>query len=469
MAKRRKDLTSCFDDRKFTEKNMYKCLLFCAALLLLTSCERESNTYEVGNSLVTAQTKVALIDTLTLKMSTVMMDSVTTSGKSKLLVGDISDPTFGNVRSSSLFELSPSSYSLATNTNVVFDSLVMYLTNTDFYYGDTLKTFQLDVHPMEDRIKLNSNGYLYNKSFRKYASNSIGTATFFPRPQTDSSFVKIKLDQTYGQNLFNLIKSKDIDSQEYFLNFYKGLALVPSSNNNAMLRFGINSSYQTLINKTTKERASNVVRMYYHSTSINGTEDEKYTLDLNPSSNYQYNQIKSNFAGSDLAGLSPTHPLQSANLGNKSFLMGGIGVYTKVEIPYLKNIKDLYPHYTIVSADLFLSPAQGYYSSNFYNPSSLYYYYANKNNQIVSSFLDTDGSTELTSTLTDNSEFQSNYGYNFSILNHVTSILTEPTNSNYNILVYPSSSSDVMSSKAVFGDQKNSANAAKLHLYILGY
>lgn len=398
-----------------------------------------------------------------------MMDSVSTSGKSEMLVGNINDQTFGNVKSSSLFELSPSSYSLATTSNVVFDSIVMYLTNTDFYYGDTLKTFQLDVHPMVDRIKLNSNGYLYNTSVREYASNSIGTASFFPRPQTDSSFVKIKLDQSYGQNLFNLLKSKDVDSQEYFLNFFKGLALVPSTNNNAMLRFGINTSYETTINKTTKEKASNVVRMYYHSASLNGTEEVKYTLDLHPSSTYQFNQIKSNFAGSDLSGLSPTHPLESANLGNKTYLMGGIGVYTKVEIPYLKKIKDLYPNYTIVSANLFLSPLQGYYSGNFYNPSSLYYYYADKNDQLVSSFLDTDGSTELTSTLSESDEFQSNYGYSFSILNYVTSILTEPTNSNYNILVYPSSSTDILPSKAAFGDQKNSTNAAKLHLYILGY
>ncbi|WP_379968384.1 DUF4270 family protein [Epilithonimonas sp. UC225_85] len=448
---------------------MYKYVLLCAAILLLFSCERESNTYEVGNSLMSAQSKVAMIDTLTLKMSTIMKDSVTTSGKSAIMIGHIKDHTFGTVTSASLFQLNPESYSLAATTNVVFDSIVMYLTNNDFYYGDTLKTFKLDVHPMIDRIKLNDSGYLYNNSDLKYSSASVGSAEFLPRPNTDSSFVKIKLDQSYGLSIFNLLKSKDVNSLEYFLNFYKGLALVPSSDNNAMLRFGISSSYEAQISNVTKEKVSNVVRMYYHTASVNGTEEVKYTLDLNPSSSYQYNKIKSDFAGSDLAGLTPSNPIESKNLGNRAYLIAGIGVYTKVEIPYLKTLKNLYTNYKIISADLTLSPVAGYYSKSFYNPTPLYYYLGDKKNNIVSTFVETDGSTEITSSLTDSSEFQSNYGYNFSLLNYVNNILSESTTSNYNILIYPSSYADVLSGKAVIGDQKHATNPAKLKLYILGY
>jgi len=447
---------------------MYKYVLVCAAILLLFSCERESNTYEVGNSLMSAQSKVAMIDTLTLRMSTIMKDSVITSGKSAIMIGNIKDHTFGTVNSASMFELTPASYSLAATTNVVFDSIVMYLTNNDFYYGDTLKTFKLDVHPMTDRIKLNS-GYLYNNSDLKYSSASIGSAEFLPRPNTDSSFVRIKLDQSYGQNIFNLLKTKDATSQEYFLNFYKGLALVPSSDNNAMLRFGINSSYEAQISNTTKEKVSNVVRMYYHTASVNGTEEIKYTLDLNPSSTYQYNKIKSDFSNSDLSGLTPSNPIESKNLGNRTYLMAGIGVYTKVEIPYLKTLKNLYSNYRIISADLSLSPVAGYYSDQFYNPKVMHYYLGDRKNNIISTFVETDGATEITSSLTDTSEFQSDYGYSFSLLSYVNTILSETATSNYNVLIYPSSYTDVLSGKTVFGDPKNSTNPAKLKLYILGY
>ncbi|RRQ45229.1 DUF4270 family protein [Chryseobacterium sp. SC28] len=448
---------------------MYKYLLLCVASVLLFSCERESNTYEVGNTWVSAQSEVVLIDTLTMRMSTIMKDSVITSGESSILVGNIKDHTFGKVNSTSMFELTPESYSLATTSNVVFDSIVMYLTNINFYYGDTLQTFKMEVHPLIDRLKLNSDGYLYNNSDFDYSSNTVGSKEFLPRPKTDSSFVTIKLENSYGLEIFNLLKSKDVTSQEYFLNFYKGLALVASSDNNAMLRFGINSSYKVQIDNVTKEKASNLVRIYYHTASVNGTEEVKYTLDLNPSATYQYNKIKSDFTGSDLAGLSPSNPLESKNLGNRNYMMSGIGVFTKVEFPYLKSIKNLYSNYKIISAELSLSPVAGYYSKIFYNPTTLYYYLGDKKNNIVSAFLQADGVTEITSTLSDNSEFQTNYGYTFSFLSYVNSILYETATSNNAVLIYPSSYGDALPAKTVVGDQKNPTNPAKFNLYLVGY
>ncbi|WP_345200422.1 DUF4270 family protein [Chryseobacterium ginsengisoli] len=446
---------------------MYKYFLLCISMMFLFSCEDETNTYDVGSSWIDAQSKIVMIDTLTMKMSTIMMDSTITSGKSVMMIGNIKDQTFGKVTSSSLFELNPSSYTLTSPTSAVFDSVVMYLTNTDFYYGDTLKTYKLNVHPLTDRIKLN-NGYLYNKSNFNYSSNSIGSAEFYPRPNTDSSYVKIKLDQSYGQTLFNTLKNSSVTNQEYFLNFYKGLALVPSSDNNAMLRFGINSSYQVQVNKSTKEKVSNVVRMYYHTTSQNGTELVKYTLDLSPSTSYQYNKIQNDFTGSELANLTPKNPIPSANLGNKTYLMAGIGVYTKVEIPYLKSLKNLYENYKIIDATLSASPVAGYYSNNFYNPSPLYYYVGDKLNHLVSNYT-SDGTTEITTTLSNSSEFQNEHTYNFSMKSYVNTILTETVNSNYNTLIYPSSYADVLCGKTVFGDQKNKTNPAKLKIYMLGY
>ena len=447
---------------------MYKCLLFLVLIISLSSCERESNTYEVGNSLLSAQSKVVMIDTITVKMSTIMKDSVVTSGKSVMLVGNIKDNTFGRVTSSSLFEMVPESYNLSSTSNVVFDSIVLYLTNINSYYGDTLKTFKMEVHPMESRIKLN-NGYLYNKSQFDYSSGKIGSAEFLPRPNTDSSFVRVRLEQSYGQGLFNLLKNKDANSQEYFLNFYKGLALVPSSDNNAMLRFGLSSSYQVQISKITKEKVSNIVRLYYHTSSQNGTEDIKYTLDLNPSTTYQYNKVDSDFTGSELAGLTPTNPLVSKSIGNKAYMMSGIGVYTKIELPYLKTLKNLYQNYKIISADLTLGPVAGYYSKAFYNPSPLYYYLGDKKNNLVSPFYASDGTTELSIALSDMGEFQSDYAYSINLLSFVNNVLSETTDSNYNILIYPSSYLDVLAAKGVIGDSKNPTNPSKIKLYILGY
>lgn len=446
---------------------MCKYVLLFISLVFLFSCEDDSNSYEVGSSWMNADSKIVMIDTLTMKMSTIMMDSTITSGKSVMMIGNIKDQTFGKVTSSSLFELTPSSYSLNSPSSAVFDSIVMYLTNTNFYYGDTLKTCKLNVHPLIDRIKLN-NGYLYNKSNFNYSSNSIGNAEFYPRPNTDSSYVKIKLHQSYGQTLFNTLKNSAVTNQEYFLNFYKGLVLVPSTDNNAMLRFGINSSYQVQINKSTKEKVSNVVRMYYHTTSQNGTDLVKYTLDLNPSTTYQYNKILSDFTGSELSGLTPKTPIPSTSLANKTYLMAGIGVYTKVEIPHLKSVKNLFKNYKIIDATLAVSPVAGYYSNSFYNPSPLYYYVGDKLNHVVSPYT-SDGTTEITTNLSSSSEFQNEHVYNFSMKSYISTILAESADSNHTTLIYPSSYADVLCGKTVLGDAKNKTNPAKLKVYMLGY
>lgn len=446
---------------------MYKYLLLSISFLFLFSCEDESNTYEVGSSWMDAQSKIVMIDTLTMKMSTVMLDSTITSGKSVMMVGNIKDQSFGQITSSSLFELTPSSYGINSPSTAVYDSIVMYLTNTNLYYGDTLKSFKLDVFPLTDRIKLN-NGYLYNKSKFNYSSTAVGSTEFYPRPNTDSSYVKIKLDQSYGLSLFNTLKNSDVTNQETFLNFYKGLALVPSTNNNAMLRFGINSLYEVQINKSTKEKVTNQVRMYYHTTSQNGTELVKYTVDFYPNGSYQYNKISSDFTGSELANLTPQNSIPSASLGNKTYLLSGIGVYTRVEIPYLKSVKNLFENFKVINAKLALSPVAGYYSNNFYNPSALYYYVGDKQNHLVSNYT-SDGTTEITVGLSDSSEFQNEHSYEFSLTGYVNTLLTETTNSNYTTLIYPSSYSDVSCGKVVFGDAKNETNPAKLKLYLLGY
>ncbi len=121
------------------------------------------------------------------------------------------------------------------------------------------KTFKLSVYPLENRIKLNTDGSLYNTSKFKYSSNEIGNISFLPRP-TKTNYLKINLDNSYGLSLFNLIKTGNVDSQEYFLNFFKGLPLlVPSSTNEAFLNFGIGQYNKTLTDEDITTVMENVL------------------------------------------------------------------------------------------------------------------------------------------------------------------------------------------------------------------
>lgn len=439
--------------------------------VLLISCERESNLYDAGSTWINSDSRIVLVDTLTLKMSTFIRDSVVTSGSSKIVIGNIEDNGFGKITSSSLFELTPESYEI-TETKPVYDSCVMYLTYNDTYYGDTLKTFKLNVFPMENRIKLNDEGELYNNSSRfKYSSTAVASKSYLPRPNTDSTYVRIPLDDSYGQSIFNLLKGRSIDNQEEFLNHFKGLAIVPSEDNNAMMRYGIDDTY--IVDESDKA-ISTLVRLYYHTAPVDGTEVEEYTLDLKPSTTKQYNKISYDFSGSELQGLTPDNPIPSASLGNKTFLISGIGVYTKVEIPYLKDIKNLFENYDLLSANLYLQPVVGYYNltTGFYNPDT-YYYMANKHDEITTSLstsvLSNSSNSETAIEISDKGEYLSDYNYTYPISYYITSVLNETSNNDYSILIYPTTSSDVMVNQLTFGDQKNTNNPAELELYFVAY
>jgi hypothetical protein len=447
----------------FVKKIMKNFFLGLLILLGLVSCDDSRNEYLAGTSWASADSRIKLIDTLTLKMSTIIMDSVATSGQSKILIGRTKDQTFGEIKSSSIFEITPSSYTITSKNTAVFDSINLYLTYNDYYYGDTLKTFKLSVSPLEKRLKLNADGNLYNTS-KFNNSNSIGEISFLPRPNKKNNYLKINLDKSYGQALFNLFKTGNVNSQEYFLNFYKGLALIPSNDNEAFLNFGIGTTLDL-----EPEDISTVMRMYYHTKNDNGTDVIKYTLDFNINTAYQYNKIDYDFSNSELKNLSPKTPLPSESLDNKAYQFSALGIYTKVEVPYINNILNLYPNITILDANMNVKPIYGTFDKRFYLPENLKYYLADKTNNILSAFTSSDGN-EVSITLSTNNEFLDNSQYTFSIANYLKNILSKTTSTNgYSILLYPTNYKDQQIKRLVIGDSRNKINKSNIKLYLLGY
>lgn len=433
-------------------------------LIGLVSCDDSRNEYLAGSSWANPEARVKLIDTLTLKMSTIIMDSVVTSGQNKILIGRTKDDVFGEIKSSSFFEITPESFGINSRNNAVFDSLALYLTYDNYYYGDTLKTFKLSVFPLERRLKLNSDGSLYNTSHFNYSSNEIGNISFLPRPTKANNYLKINMDKTYGQSLFNLMKSGNVESQEYFLNFFKGLALVPSNDNRAFLSFGIGNTIEL-----SSESISTVMRMYYHTKSDNGADDTKYTLDFGVKTGYQYNKIAYDFSNSELQNLTPKNPLSSISVGNKAYQLSALGIYTKIEVPYINNILNLYPNISILDANMNIKPAFGTYDKQSYLPESLKYYVADKTNSILSSFTNSNGQ-EVSITLSTNNEFQNNSQYSFSVTDYLKNMVDQTTATNgYSILLYPKNYKEQQIKRLVIGDSKNSINKSNIKLYILGY
>ncbi|MEQ8533946.1 MAG: DUF4270 family protein, partial [Imperialibacter sp.] len=85
-----------------------------------------------------------IIDTLTLDVSTVRLDSFVTSDTERLLVGRYEDEYIGEITSTSFFEVAYQDYSFYPPAASRFDSLTLVL-YYDYNYFDTLQTQTIDV------------------------------------------------------------------------------------------------------------------------------------------------------------------------------------------------------------------------------------------------------------------------------------------------------------------------------------
>lgn len=371
-----------------------KLALFALLAVVISSCQKAS-TIGFGDS---NTVDAALLDSFTVSSSTVLIDSLPTSGTGVILVGNNSDAEFGQVQASSFFHLGIPT-STTPDKEAVFDSVVVDLHYSGYYNGDTTQTSTISVHQLAQILELEDNAKysdpdeqsllirssaLYNKSSVSYNSSALGTKSFKPRPNSKDS-ITIKLENSFGADLFTLLKNSDqkVTDQEKFTKYAKGLAIIPSTTGNSIV--GYNTSNANL-------------RLYYSTYTTEGikaTNQIKFSL---TDSTLQFNRIVSDRSSSTLKNLTATQTvLTSAETATHCFVEGGIGVVTKIQFPgILTFLQD--KKYIINKASLVIRPIK---NSNtvFAFPENLILYIGNEKNKpqsiLAKSYTDGDQTIAL--------------------------------------------------------------------------
>lgn len=430
-------------------------------LLAFTACEDDD--YEAGSRWVDTELQIFSLDTMKVKTYTIQLDSVATSGKSLLMVGKHQDPDFGKVKANAFFQLSPEALSL--NNTAIFDSVSLLLLYDSYAYGDTLSPNTIKVHPLSQRIRLNSDtGALYNTSQISY-ENEIGSKTYYPRPNTENRYVRISLDNSFGANLFQIMQYNDIPDVETFYQYFKGFALTYSESDNSVVRFK-GETVDTLT--VGGENIGSVMRIYYHYASTDGSEPEVEMFDFDISTTYQFNQFASDFSGTPLEGLTPDNPLPSESTGNKSYMQAGLGIFTRIQIPYLKNLYNIDQNIFVIDSYLNLRPVNNTYTYPYQLPGELYYYIGDRLDNLVGSFTDSSGN-EVTISSYINNQFQEDNYYYVQMSGYVNSILTSQTNLENTILIYPNSTSALSLDRLVIGNQSFYQNQLEFNVSLIKY
>lgn len=300
--------------------------------LFLVSCDTPK---EIGDDLFSVEVGLNYSDTITIKSSTVLIDSIYTGSPSSLLVGSYDHPVLGLAESSAFTQVSniDTLFSKATS---IYDSLTMRLAYGG-YQGDTTKSQTLSVYRLLDSLNRGTD-YFANSTIRSDAS-IIGSHTFKPRPirtramngdsvQLDT--LRFRMSDALGREL--LSKYADVKvaaGSKGFRDYFPGM-LFKSSSPSAGAMIGFNPGYSRMT-------------LYFH----NPGDPFKYSMDyyfslsnsIFPEILARFNQIKSTKSVA-LAGLkNPGDLVPSATTSGLTYIQAGTGVATKIEFPFLLNLK----------------------------------------------------------------------------------------------------------------------------------
>jgi Domain of unknown function (DUF4270) len=347
---------------------LFKNSLLAILLILLYSCDN-TESFSSDSDFIESDTRIIDVDTFAMRLTTFKYDSLISNGD-RLLVGRYMDPYFGEVKSNSSIEFLPTSYNLSVAENVIFDSIVLNLKYDGYYYNDTLLTKTLEVRTMAKEIRLpNSQTDYYNTTTIPVNEQIIGQKTFKPRVGNDS--LTVRLDQTFGQTIFNALRSQNVNDRDEFLNYLKGINIAPSSTENAsIIGFLPSGSY---------------IRMYYSFPDQASVESEYTDLTYASATKRFYNSMTGNRTGTLLEALAGQEDeISSSAMQNLGFIQSGLGIFAKVTFPTIRNIKDYNDgNGSIFKAKVKIKLDNRYYDKNYPLPDSLYVCTVDQNNDII--------------------------------------------------------------------------------------
>ncbi|HET6255068.1 MAG TPA: DUF4270 family protein [Puia sp.] len=380
---------------------------FLLAFSFLTSCEKQPDLGQFGYSNVSDNNSanIVVVDSSTVLLSTVYVDSVASSATTFLQVGTYNDAYMGKVSSQAYLQIRPPANLPALDPQRDFyDSIGMalFFRKSNPYYGDTTIPQTFEVHQVVDTLyQLNEpsqNGW-YSNNYLPIGP-SLGSTTVSIAPnlpytsQNAGDTVKIRMDDALGQQLFNMAYNKsDTLDLTTFLNWFKGLCITPGPGPGGCM-YGFFDSC--------------LMRVYYRENN-NGaavTKSIDFTLYNRPA---QWNYITNDRNGSPITNLvTPTNTTQpppatpSPSTGHASYVDNMLGLTTKMTFPYLSAISQRPDYVGLLRAQLTIIPLAGSFNTTWTLPPQVGIYSTDLHNQLGGPVFPPGTGTQQTGNLVPN-------------------------------------------------------------------
>ena len=312
--------------------------------ILIISCTK-SDSFSTGKDFVEPITKLSIVDTFRVDLSTVLLDSIPSSGTSIALVGQYFDNDFGALSSIGYFE--PGFNTLNIEENAIFDSAAVSLVFSGYSFGDTTSLMSISIHQLNERIDLRDNNYLYNRSSFSYSDKPLGTIVFYPEPHSTDTLLNIQVNE-FGEKLFGMFLNKDnnVSSNDLLIKYLNGF-VIKSDFGNSIIGFKIDDTRTFL-------------RFYYHLDDLFNTKSE-LKLPYGSTTSKQFNSVKNDFTGTYLEKLKFNNTeTPSEETGNIAYFQAMVGLLPKIQFPTLQDIT-LENNWKILKAELVFEPVKTSY------------------------------------------------------------------------------------------------------------
>lgn len=330
------------------------------SLFLFASCE---STSTIGLEIdPNAAIQGTLVDSVTIKSTTLADDVTETSFATRHPLGYLKDPIFGTTEASLAMVVNVPTNAYNFGTLPVLDSAVLVLNYGGQFYGDSTATYSVDVHQLDDNISLfdtflsdknysyssligNKTGKIYPTTKYKVTDIVVGKADTL---RTVTPQLRIPIDKTFIQNNILNTNADNLKFNENFVRLFRGLKVQinkTGSTGNGGLMFlnftGTNSS----------------LALYYkkNNNTTNGKDTVAIDFPISTSSNPVAATIKHDYTGTAIA----TQLANPKTQYNTTFLQPLAGLKNKISFPYLGKFASAVGKVAVNKAELVIDLSSG--------------------------------------------------------------------------------------------------------------
>lgn len=423
--------------------------------VLITSCTNED--FIIGRKFLDSNIRTIYIDTCTVKLSTVSIDSVKTSNRNSVLAGSYNDPNAGYTVCTAYIPFALPIQPQLPEYDLIFDSLQLVMCLGSEWIGDTTRSNNFTIHKLSEPVVVPENGSFYSNNSVPFDEETL-TEFSIRRESLSGDSVSVRLPDDLGMDLLDKLRDFDesvMGSQERFSNYLPGFAITAGDDNNNVLAF------------TVSEDSSMLLRVYYHYSTWVKTQG---FVTIKPQSVQSFYGVVTDRSATPFKDLHASGELPSSKSGNKVLLQALTASYIKIEIPYLNDLLQLGDFSTVTAGALVIYPVRGSFSRINPLPANLSMYVSDENDVTQGYITSYSGESLQTGNLVTDELFGIETYYTYDITSFIQSQLGAFGIYKRNLkLTVPDEKLATSLNALVAGDMSHPGNRIKLKISYLIY